>query len=494
MEGLLKEEDFQKVLDYIMTSTGIILPDTNYRVLHTFLNERLTQTGQTITEYLQTVKVSREEHILFIDTITINETYFFREEKHFQVLKSTVFPELARTKQKPLSIWSSACSSGEEAISLYVLASECLGPPGAFSLLATDINESVLEKFRAGCYGKNSFRTDGTVFHPLIRKAAREENNMVYINNRILSDITIQTANLSALPREVQRRKFDIIFLRNTIIYFEIDQRPAIMDGIVELLSDDGYLFLSSTEMPLISHPQLELVPFEFCFLFRKKNAAKKGEGQVVTAPLFNTIIEGQEQNSGSFLAVSPGSKQVSYNRRTPERRNTYNPEQILTFAGQKLNNQLFELPHNADYQASLLIVEIIYFFNSHKPEQARKLLDRYREDTGENELYSYLTGFLAMIGENFPEAVNAFDRCLLENPVFWPARYYRAKAQLEIGKDKSALRDFTLCKGHITKYIENSLYHYQILLDGFNGKYFFSMCSKWITKLEEQGHSYGVR
>ncbi len=108
MSGQISKRDFENVLDYITFSTGIILPETNYSVLETFLKERLDFFNITLTEYLKKLPKEINEHIFFIDTITINETYFFREEKHFNILLSYVFPEMKKNaitvKKSPMNL------------------------------------------------------------------------------------------------------------------------------------------------------------------------------------------------------------------------------------------------------------------------------------------------------------------------------------------------------------------------------------------------------
>ena len=113
----------------------------------------------------------KNEYSKFVDIVTINETYFFREEKHFTLLNDIIFPELA-SKQKQLNIWSASCSSGEEAISLYLSAQNFFREAGNFTVHGSDINTEVLEIFRRGVYKNNSFREDGSSFHNLLKDNA----------------------------------------------------------------------------------------------------------------------------------------------------------------------------------------------------------------------------------------------------------------------------------------------------------------------------------
>ncbi len=467
--------ELRAVRNYIEASTGIILPDTNYSLLENFLKERLELFNIGIDQYLEKTKNDKDEHIFFIDTITINETYFFREEKHFDILLSHVFPEMKERSGYPVKIWSLACSTGEEAISLFLAAEKFFGSKELFFIFASDVSRNVLKFFEAGLYKKNSFRDDGRKYHGLVEKISEKEEKFLRINRDVLDKINKRAVNLSNLKNEKIEEKFDLIFLRNVLIYFENNRFPFIINDIVELLKDDGFLFLSSSEVPFVSNPLLELREVRGSYFFRKKNSMRGEVFKIITAPLIDEI-----KNHEGRAEIKKSSAKIP------------DPNLILDYACQKLNNKLFSLPGNNEYELALILIEIIYFLNNNEFLRAGNLLEQFREAAGENEVFCYISGYMSMMKNNDNEAIAMFDRSLVENPSFWPARFYRARLYLE-NNNKTACRDFEKCLIHIEQYINRGSHCYQILLDGFNGKYFFSMCEKWIHKIKGEGHTDGA-
>ncbi len=121
------EQDFEQLLQFIEDDTGIRLPEANYRQVKHFVVERLNILHLDLETYLARLTQQKREHAQFLDAVTINETYFFREEKHFKIIESLIFPQYRATLQTHLPLWSAACSTGEEAVSLAALAETCWG-------------------------------------------------------------------------------------------------------------------------------------------------------------------------------------------------------------------------------------------------------------------------------------------------------------------------------------------------------------------------------
>ena len=187
--------------------------------------------------------------INLINSATVNETYFFREEAQFQLLQSKVFPMLAAgSPTKRLRIWSAASSSGEEIYSLLLLAdamnikTECI---------ASDINTRVLDTCAKGVYKKNAIRTvDGAAYHHLL-EPYKLAGGGFELPKKITDRITRKQINLSRLTDFPKNQ--DIIFIRNVFIYFSTEMKKAILAKIAEeALAPGGYLFVSMNEVASI--------------------------------------------------------------------------------------------------------------------------------------------------------------------------------------------------------------------------------------------------
>lgn len=165
--------------------------------------------------------------------LTINETYFFREPKHFDALRQ-LLPELAAL-QRPLRILSAGCSSGEEPYSLAMMAQDVLGPLGhSFEILGVDFDAEALERARHGCYRSWSFRDQGM---ERARAYVEQRGELWCVRESIRAHVTFQQLNLI---ERVPTGPFAVIFCRNTLMYFTTEHRNAIVRRFAEELLPGG--------------------------------------------------------------------------------------------------------------------------------------------------------------------------------------------------------------------------------------------------------------
>lgn len=184
----------------------------------------------------------------FIDALVNNETFFFRDEGQFDRLADTIVPALAATRGPgPIRIWCAACSTGQEPYSLAMLAQDLAGrlPEVSFDILASDISETCLGKARAGLYSPFEVRR-GLTAERLNRHFAREGAGW-RIAPRIRAAVRWRRFNLLEDPRALGR--FDIVYCRNVLMYFDIDTRRRVLDQLASVLPHDGYLVLGATEI-----------------------------------------------------------------------------------------------------------------------------------------------------------------------------------------------------------------------------------------------------
>src|SRR5690606_30081485 len=153
---------------------------------------------------------------IMIDLLTTNETYFFREPPHFEFLVQQALPKLA--DRRPVKVWSAACSTGEEPYTLAMVLTEYLSE-GGWNMLATDINSTVLEVAQGGLYDASA--AEKIPQHYLDRyclKGVRSKAGLMMIDPRLRKPIKFQQFNLHTEFSHFG--SFDIIFLRNVMIYF----------------------------------------------------------------------------------------------------------------------------------------------------------------------------------------------------------------------------------------------------------------------------------
>ncbi|MBP2256381.1 CheR family methyltransferase [Virgibacillus alimentarius] len=197
----------------------------------------------------------------FIDRITINVSEFFRNVKSWETLKKDIFPFIIKDNKK-ISIWSAACSTGEEAYSIAIMMKEYF-PHIAYEILATDIDQNVLDKAKQGIYQEKALKEVPFI---LKRKYFHKNNDLFYINHTLKQNITFKKHNLLAdrYPQNIQ-----LILCRNVLIYFTDEAKESIYHKFSSVLAPSGILFIGSTEQ--IFNPQKYHLSLLETFFYQKK-------------------------------------------------------------------------------------------------------------------------------------------------------------------------------------------------------------------------------
>ena len=272
----MDDQEFATIIELITLRTGIIPRDSHITGIKNFVNKRLNEIGaKDISTYYRLLGESDEEMISLINSATVNETYFFREEAQFQLLQSKILPELIENSLiKRLRIWSAACSTGEEIYSLLLLA-DSLGINT--ECIASDINTKVLTVCNDAKYKKKAVRSvDGEAFHHLL-EPYKLPGGGYELPVDLRRKVSCQQINLSQLKGFPKNQ--NLIFIRNVFIYFSSEMKKQILATIAkESLVPGGYLFVSMNEIASIDSmelpPDLEKVSDGKVFYFRKKNKA----------------------------------------------------------------------------------------------------------------------------------------------------------------------------------------------------------------------------
>ena len=251
-ETVLTEEVFNSFISILTDYTGIVPRATHRDGIKRYIENTLKENHYTIEDYKNELLSNKSFIAEFVNQSTVNETYFFREEKQFTLLKDKIYPQWRlKNPGKEIRIWSAACSYGEEAYSLSVLAQSCGLKP---SVTASDINSEVLQHCKSGVFLGTSLRSvDGVIFQKLVLPYRREDGRVAF-PEEIKKNITTFQLNLSEIDSplydSVLPKNQNIVFLRNVFIYFSPELRKRILTTIAEkCLADDGYLFVSISEI-----------------------------------------------------------------------------------------------------------------------------------------------------------------------------------------------------------------------------------------------------
>lgn len=280
----LTEDILDTFISILTTLTGI-LPRASHRDgIKYFIEKKISENNYTIEEYRKLLFTDKNLISEFVNECTVNETYFFREEKQFALLKNKIFSQWRyKYPDKEIKIWSAACSYGEEAYSLAVLALTCGITP---NVTASDINSEVIEHCKSGVFLSTSLRSvDGLSYQKLVVPYQREDRKIAFPENikKHINTMQINLAELEA-PANILRLPKDqnIIFIRNVFIYFSIELRKQILKTIADnCLAEDGYLFVSMNEIAQLDSSvvpkSLEKISDGNVFYFHKIRKATDG-------------------------------------------------------------------------------------------------------------------------------------------------------------------------------------------------------------------------
>jgi len=256
------DHSFARFQEILRRETGIVIEDSKRylvesRLARLIADERLSGLDGVVKK--MTGPGGNAFKARVIDMMTTNETLWFRDSYPFRALESVIFPELDAARRR-LRVWSAACSSGQEPYSIAMAARRYQGRQGRVgcdpNILATDISDAMLEKARRGIYDEFSISRG---LGPELRDAFFERQPEGWqIADSIRRSVNFRKHNLlepfSALGR------FDVIFLRNVLIYFSQEVRNDILRRLVRQLAPGGFLVLGASESLGAVSDQFELV------------------------------------------------------------------------------------------------------------------------------------------------------------------------------------------------------------------------------------------
>lgn len=249
MELTISESEFERLRKLFHRASGIQLADSKKVLVCGRLAKRLRHHRfRGFREYLDYIEGTQgqDERQMAIDLLTTNETHFFREPRHFDHLRRTLERADGGLNRTALQVWSAACSSGEEPYSIAMLLSEVL-PGRPWKILASDLSTKVLADTRTGLYGPT--RAD-EIPVDLRRKycleGTDEYQGMVLMDRKLREKLETRQINLmEPLPAI---GPFDVVFLRNVLIYFDVPAKRRIVEGVAGRMKSGGYLYIGHSE------------------------------------------------------------------------------------------------------------------------------------------------------------------------------------------------------------------------------------------------------
>lgn len=246
---VLSDREYSTIRDIVYESAGISLGDNKKELVHARLSKIMRKRGISgFSEYIKLLAddSSGNELVTLMDAISTNVTHFFRENQHFEFLTQTI-RENGQTSD--LAIWSAGCSSGEEPYTLAITLAELFGAecvPKPF-ILATDLSTKVLDRaVRAVFPFKAVEALDRQLLRRYFLKGKNGSSDKVKVKPSISSMVKFKRLNL--IEPFSFSSKFDYIFCRNVMIYFDNTTRTQLVDKFYESLNPGGYLLIGHSE------------------------------------------------------------------------------------------------------------------------------------------------------------------------------------------------------------------------------------------------------
>jgi chemotaxis protein methyltransferase CheR len=265
-KGLVKLS--QAIYDYCGLGYNDRLP-----ILKEKISKRVIELGLSYWEYCELLEISPLEWEVLVEILTINETYFYREENQLNECCSFILPLMKnKNRNRPLRIWSAACSTGEEPYTLAMLIQEDgRFPQGSVEIIATDINKKVLQKAEKGWYHSGSFAFR-RIPENLLSKYFSNEDSGYQIKLPIQRMVKFQQLNLLNQSKIAQIGEVDVIFCRNVLIYFDQQTTKQVIRSLHKSLIPGGYLFLGHAESVRDIDLGFQKVDSDRTFYYRKES------------------------------------------------------------------------------------------------------------------------------------------------------------------------------------------------------------------------------
>jgi chemotaxis protein methyltransferase CheR len=259
-----------RIRDVVYQTCGIYHAEDKIYLLSAACKRRMALMGaKTVREYLDRLTFGDgrgEELRLLLNEITIGETCLFRSQPQMEALRKVILPQLVESKTKMglrrLRLWSAGCSTGEEPYTLAILLHELrdtLLRGWTFEIVATDLNDSSVEKAKSGVYGDYALRNTPDQFK---KKYFRPLDDKFQVIDDLKSSISFSRLNLVDDSRMVFMKGLDIIFCCNVLIYFDAASKRRVVQHFYANLLPNGYFFLGHSESLYQVNDQFRLVHF----------------------------------------------------------------------------------------------------------------------------------------------------------------------------------------------------------------------------------------
>ncbi len=256
--------DFELIAQLLKERSGLALNKEKAYLLESRLNPVARKWNFSgFDELAQAIRTNKDEALLVdvTEAMTTNESFFFRDQRPFEQFNDIVLPHLleARAAKRSFRIWSAACSSGQEPYTLAMLLKKHADKLAGWrvEIVATDLSNEILDKAKEGLYSQ--FEVQRGLPITLLVKHFVQVGDRWQIDDSLTKMIKFQQFNLLGDLSSLGR--FDVVFCRNVLIYFDMPTKTQVLEGIADLLPPDGFLYLGGAETVLGTTDRFQIIP-----------------------------------------------------------------------------------------------------------------------------------------------------------------------------------------------------------------------------------------
>ncbi len=456
--NLLTDEQFALFSELIANYSGIRLDPMLKPSLSQTLAQRMRRLDLAgFTDYhrfLREEAAGHRELAHLAGTLSNKETYFFRELRHFQVLRDHLLPRLLEnqtSQQAPLACWSAGCATGEEPFSLAISILEYQEAgqlPFAVRILATDLDTAALDRARQGVFDKRSLRA---LPAPYLEKYFQKQGKSWRVSESIRNMVDFRRHNL---VRDGYEHPFlanmDVILCRNVSIYFGAETLEKINVGLTGCLRPGGYLFVGTTETVRHNLGHLSLIEIDGVFLFNKAEGASDVETKPHLPP------KPRKEKRRQAIALPPAKPQRRRTGHQPEHapRKTSDDDALESpyrLAVETFQREEYELAlqhlctalqiNPSRFETHCMLASI--YIDQEKFTEAEEACQRALAiNPWRPEVY-LLWGLILRYRGQQQEAIEKFKRAIYLKPSYGVAHFQLAEVYRTLGKWTEARREY---------------------------------------------------
>jgi len=422
----------ERLAALVESVSGIVFSAGQLVHLSELMARRATQLGMTeLAAYVLALEQGRleEEWQVLLPAITVKESYLFRIPEQFTVMRERLLPELARARAGvPLRIWSAGCAHGEEPATLAVVLTETGLPPSSWAILATDVDERALHQAAAGIF---SSRAVSQVPAELLERHFTPRVGGWELAPALVARIHFARINLVREPLPALGPAFDVIFLRNVLIYFRPESQRRVVEAVANNLAPDGYLFLGHSESLWQLCDRLVPVDLGGCFAYRHAAPAAEppqqggaADGAPAARPFSSSSSGPVRRPSGPIVVAS-----------TPPA-----PARPLN---QPLNQPRASTPVPAAVEAAAPVGSVLEAIAANRPAEALQLAGRRAAARPEDAAAHALLGLVRDLADDGDGALTAYRAALFLRPGLYRVRFQLAERLRRSGWRDRALAEY---------------------------------------------------